>query len=584
MTANTPVAPIRRFVPADLDVADWAQLEPLYADLFHRGLGTDDALEAFLQDFSELSAVVSEYGSRRAIDHSRHTDDAELEQAYMHVVRELQPKIKPWVDKLQRRLLESPGLPTLLENQPRLTMLEREWRNAVELFREDNVPLEAELATLASEYDKLVGKMLVEYDGKTQTLQQLARYQDETDRDVREATWRLSTSRRLEDRDAVEAIFEKQLGLRKQVAANAGFADYRGYAWRDRERFDYTPADCEAFHDAVEAVVLPRLREIDQQRRAALGVESLRPWDGSVDVKGRPPLRPFPPDDTEKLRRDTRAALAGVSDELASMFDRLQPDRNLDLESRPGKRAGGYQSSLSEIGEPFIFMNAAGLQRDVETLLHEAGHAFHFKWAFESEPLIFLRHAPLEFCEVASMSMELVTLPKYDVFYAHGDNAATQANADRARRAQLEGTLRVLPWVATIDAFQHWLYTHEGHSRDERRDAWLATLDRFSTGVTDWSGLEAEREAMWHRQLHLFHYPFYYIEYGIAQLGAVGLWKRYREDPAAAIADYKAALSLGNSKPLPELFAAAGLPFDFSKSTIEPLAELIATELDRLPA
>ena len=273
MTANTPVAPIRRFVPADLDVADWAQLEPLYADLFHRGLGTDDALEAFLQDFSELSAVVSEYGSRRAIDHSRHTDDAELEQAYMHVVRELQPKIKPWVDKLQRRLLESPGLPTLLENQPRLTMLEREWRNAVELFREDNVPLEAELATLASEYDKLVGKMLVEYDGKTQTLQQLARYQDETDRDVREATWRLSTSRRLEDRDAVEAIFEKQLGLRKQVAANAGFADYRDYAWRDRERFDYTPADCEAFHDAVEAVVLPRLREIDQQRRAALGVE-----------------------------------------------------------------------------------------------------------------------------------------------------------------------------------------------------------------------------------------------------------------------------------------------------------------------
>ena len=355
-------------------------------------------------------------------------------------------------------------------------MLERAWRSDVELFRKANVPIFADLKTLASEYDKLIGAMLVTYNGKEQTLQQLARYQQETDRGVREETWRLTADRRLVDREAIESIFEKQLDHRAALAKNAGKADYRDYAWQDRGRFDYTPADCEAFHEAVERVVVPRLRELDEQRRELLRLDTLRPWDGGVDPRGRPPLRPFPADDTQKLRGDTREALRRVSGELAEMFDTLKPGKNLDLDSRPGKRAGGYQSALLESGEPFIFMNAAGLQRDVETLLHEAGHAFHFQWAFEREPLVFLQHAPLEFCEVASMGMELIALPHYGVFYESDEDA------DRARRAQLEGVLRVLPWIATIDAFQHWLYTNEGHSREDRKAAWLATLQRFSTG------------------------------------------------------------------------------------------------------
>ena len=575
---NASPAASRQFVPADLDVADWSQVEPLFAALHERKLDDVESLEAFLRDFSELTAVVAEFGSRRMIEHSCHTDDPELEKAYLHVVQQLQPKMQPWGDKLHRRLLDSPALPELLEQQPKLKMLEREWRSDVELFREANVPIFADLKTLASEYDKLIGAMLVTYNGKEQTLQQLARYQQETDRGVREETWRLTADRRLVDREAIESIFEKQLDHRAALAKNAGKADYRDYAWQDRGRFDYTPADCEAFHEAVERVVVPRLRELDEERRELLQLDTLRPWDGGVDPRGRSPLHPFPADDTEKLRKDTREALERVSGELAEMFDTLEPGKNLDLDSRPGKRAGGYQSALLESGEPFIFMNAAGLQRDVETLLHEAGHAFHFQWAFESEPLVFLQHAPLEFCEVASMGMELIALPHYDVFYE------SEEDADRARRAQLEGVLRVLPWIATIDAFQHWLYTNEGHSREDRKNAWLATLDRFSTGVTDWSDLDAPREAMWHRQLHLFHHPFYYIEYGIAQLGSLGLWQRYRDHPQAAMDDYKAALSLGDTRPLPELFEAAGLPFDFSRGRVEPLVEDVAAELDRLPA
>ena len=575
---DTPAAAPRQFVPADLDPDQWSQLEPLYAALHERELDTMEQLEGFLRDFSELTSVVAEHGSRRMIDHSRHTDDEALEKAYLHVVTELQPKIQPWGDKLQRRFLGSPALPELLEQRPELKLIEREWRNDVELFREANVPISAELKTLASEYDKLIGAMLVAYDGREQTLQQLARYQQEPDRGVREETWRLSADRRVRDREPIESIFEKQLDLRATMAKNADHPNFLSYSWKDRGRFDYTPEDCHAFHDAIERVVVPRLKALDEQRREALGVEKLRPWDTSVDLKGRPRLQPFPADDPEELRTDTREALERVSPGLGSMFDRLKPDRNLDLVSRPGKRAGGYQSALAESGEPFIFMNAAGVHSDVVTLLHEAGHAFHFLWSFESQPLIFLRHPPMEFCEVASMSMELAALPFYDAFYDD------PADADRGRRDQLERSVRILPWIATIDAFQHWLYTHEGHTRDERRDAWLSTLDRFSTGVADWTGLEETRETMWHRQLHLFHLPFYYIEYGIAQLGALGLWQRRRDDPEAAMADYKQALQLGSSRPLPELFEAAGLPFDFSRERVEPLVEDLAAELDRLPA
>ncbi len=574
MTTAPPVDR-RTFVPKDIDLADVARLEPLYQALLDRGLTTTADVESWLADYSELSAAVGEYGSRTSIDAACHTDDQAIEKRYLHFIENVLPKLAPYGFKLKQKLLAAPCLDQLTDERYR--MLIREWRSDVEIYRDQNIPLSTELAKLNQEYDKLIGAMTVEFRGEQRTLQQMALFLDDTDRDTRETAWRLTTERRLQDAEAIHDIFAKMIGLRRQMADNADKPDFRAYTWTHYNRFDYTPDDCLAFADAIEQAVVPRVRELDKQRQAALGVETLRPWDMSVDVKGRPRLEPFPGSDVQVLVDKTRAIFERIDPSLAADFGRLTFGRNLDLESRKGKRAGGFQSSLLESGEPFIFMNAAGQHRDVETMLHEGGHAFHFMWAQAVEPLVFLQHAPIEFCEVASMSMELLADPFLDVFYAD------PADADRARRKHLEGILRFFPWMAVIDTFQHWLYTHPGHDLDQRTAAWLDTLDRFSSGVVDESGLEDARAAQWQRQLHLFHCPFYYVEYGIAQLGALQLWLYYQEDPDAAIADYRKALTLGGGRPLPALFEAAGIRFDFSRDTLEPLIETVAQELASLP-
>ncbi|MFA9479634.1 M3 family oligoendopeptidase [Phycisphaerales bacterium AB-hyl4] len=565
----------RRFVPADVDLSDWSQLEPLFDALRDRQMDSPDAVEQWLADLSELMAAVSEYGARRRIDQACHTDDPEIEKAFLQYVEQIAPKLRPAFFELQKKLLDSPGHKAL--EGPRYAVMLREWQADVELFRPANVPLETEVTKLVSSYDKLIGAMEVDFQGKKRTLQQLAKFLEEPDRAVREQVWTLSANRRLEDRDAIESTFDKLLDLRQQIATNADKADYREYTWQARARFDYSPEDCLAFADAIEQVCMPLVRELDEQRKAKLGVDSLRPWDMAVDVAGRAPLSPFDADDPSELVRRAGEVFGRVSPTLAEEFGRLSFERNLDLESRRGKRAGGFQSALEESGEPFIFMNAAGVQRDVETLLHEGGHAFHFLWSWRAEPLVFLRHAPLEFCEVASMAMELMGSHHLDVFYADAESQA------RAQRNMLEGIVRFFPWMATIDSFQHWLYTNPGHTADERREHWLSLMARFTSPVVDWSGFEQARAHLWHRQLHLFHHPFYYIEYGIAQLGALQLWARFKQDREQALQSYQSALTLGGTRPLPQLFEAAGLRFDFTRDTLEPLMQELWGQLDALP-
>jgi oligoendopeptidase F len=366
-------------------------------------------------------------------------------------------------------------------------------------------------------------------------------------------------------------MFEDLLKLREEIAANAGFPDYRAYAFRAHCRFDYTPEDCLRFHDAIERHVMPVLRELQAERRRHLNLPTLRPWDLAVDPLSRPPLRPFEQVDT--LVHKTQQIFDRLDPDLAQGFRTLQDLGLLDLANRKGKAPGGYQATLAESRLPFIFMNAVGVHRDIETILHEAGHAFH-TLATRPEELYAYRSAPIEFCEVASMSMELLGNEFLDTFYNPDD-------ARRARRDHLEGVVKVFPWIATVDAFQHWIYTHPGHTRAERRAAWLSLLDRFGDDV-DWRGYEEARAAWWHRQLHIFIHPFYYVEYGIAQLGALQVWSRARQDLASALRQYRAALALGGSKPLPELFAAAGCQFDFSVQTVQPLISQVRSELANL--
>ena len=572
-----PTRTLSTFVPANLDPADWSQLEPLYRALLDRPTDTRADLETWLTDFSDLSAVVAEYGSRKNIAHACHTDDERIEKEYLHYVENIAPKIKPAFFKLQQKYLASPALAQL--DPQRYDVLTREWKADVEIYRDENVPLQTQVTKLTSEYDKVVGAMLVDFRGKQYTLQQLARFLEEPDRATRQEAWELSANRRLQDRARIDDLFNQMLKLREQIAHNAGFANYRDYVWKARARFDYTPQDCLDFADAIAETVVPVVEQLDRERKDDLGVDSLRPWDLSVDPKNRPALRPFPGDKPQEMVEKVTTIFERIEPSLAGDFRRLQFGRNLDLDSRKGKRAGGFQSSLEHVGEPFIFMNAAGLQRDVETLLHEGGHAFHFVWAYEREPLVFLRHAPLEFCEVASMGMEAMAADHYDVFY--GPDKAGEA--DRAKRSFFEGIIRFFPWMATIDTFQHWIYTHPGHTPEERTAQWLRTLERFGSKAVDWSGYEAQRATMWHRQLHLFHYPFYYIEYGIAQLGALQLWMQYKDDPKAALANYRQGLGLGGTRPLPELFDATGLNFAFNRQTLAPLMQAVADELAALP-
>jgi len=560
----------RRFVPHDADMGDWAQIEPLFAQLLERPLDSVEALERWLIDCSELSGAIAEERTRRYIAMTTQTDDPVREQAYNHFVEQIDPKTKPLWHALEVRYLQHPARRLLPVD--RYAVMDRIVENNVALFREENIPLETQEALLAKDYQKVTGAMTITYRGQELTLQQAAKYLEETDRSVRQQVWELVARRRLQDRGTMEEIYDRLVALRTQIARNAGFENYRDYAFKKRRRFDYTPQECFEFHDGVEQAMLPLVTRIYEARRRTLGVPTLRPWDTQVDPRGRPPLRPFTA--VDELVKGCEEIFRRVDPALGDQFRFMWEERLLDLESRKGKAPGGYQSTLHERRWPFIFMNAVGRDDDLRTLLHEGGHAFH-QLAAREEPLIYYRHSPLEFAEVASMGMELLAAPHLNVFYTQ------EADYRRSYRNTLEDAVLIFPWIATIDAFQHWVYTHPAHTPEERRRAWVEIYARFQPSL-DWSGYEEARDVLWHRQLHLFTSPFYYIEYGIAQTGALQVWLHSRRDHRAAVERYWQALALGGSKPLPRLFEAAGARFRFDAATLKPLADAVAEELDRI--
>lgn len=573
---SLPAHKARHFVPQQIDLGDWAQIAPLFDALQSRvaQCKSTGELEQWLIDWSELSAALDEESSKRYIAMTCHTDNAEAEKAYLHFVEKIDPELKPRQFELEkiylRRKAELEGTQNT-SSDGKYFVFDRDVKNHVELFRTENVPLETEEAKLSQQYQKLAGSLTVIFRGEERTLVQMGRYLEEPDRELRKDAWEVVANRRLQEFEKFEEIFDKQIKLRQQIAKNAGFDNYRDYAFRRLGRFDYTPEDCANFHDAVEKEIMPVVRELQAERRKKLKVEKLRPWDLSVDPLNRPPLKPFA--QVGEMISRTQNIFNHLDAGLAEGFQRMQNLKLLDLANRKGKAPGGYQSTLAEARVPFIFMNAVGLQRDVETILHEAGHAFH-ALATRDEDLYAYRGAPIEFCEVASMSMELLGNEFLEEFYSSAD-------ANRARRTHLEGIIGIFPWIATVDAFQHWIYTHPGHTRAARAVAWLELMDRFG-GDVDWSGYDQSRAYLWHRQLHIFLHPFYYIEYGIAQLGALQVWANSKRDKAKALHDYKSSLALGGSKPLPELFKAAGSPFEFSAKTIKPLVELTRSELAKL--
>ncbi len=569
--AELPVYKARRFVPAKIDLGDWTQIEPLFDQLESRAakVTTSADLEQWLLDWSELTAALDEESAKRYIAMTCHTADADAEKAYLHFVEKVEPEAKPRQFKLDNIYVNHPAREKLPKK--RYEVFDRDTKVRVQLFRPENVALETEEARLSQHYQKLSGSLTVQFRGEEKTLIQMGRYLEETDRGLRQEAWELVANRRLREVDKIEDIFDELVKVRGEIAKNAGFANYRDYAFRRLGRFDYTPEACMQFHAAVETEIMPAVRELQAARRQHLNLPALRPWDLAVDPLNRPPLRPF--EEVEQMVSKTQTIFDKLDGELAGGYRRMHDLKLLDLANRKGKAPGGYQSTLAEARLPFIFMNAVGVQRDVETLLHEAGHAFH-ALATRGEDIYAYRSAPIEFCEVASMTMELLGNEFLEAFYATPE-------ANRARRTHLENIVGIFPWIATVDAFQHWIYTHPDHTRAERTQAWLDLMERFG-GDVDWSGYEAARANLWHRQLHIFIHAFYYIEYGIAQLGALQVWANSKRDKAGALKSYKDSLGLGGSRPLPELFEAAGCRLEFSRATIAPLVRLLRSELGKL--
>lgn len=561
----------RQFVPANINLGSWKELSPLFEKLEEQ-LDTSSSaenLEQVILNWEELSAAIAEEGSKRYIAMTCQTEDKDAEKAYLEFVEKIEPEEKECNFLLSKKLTKHPQCKDL-KNQ-RYEVFLRDTALQVELFRSENVTLETEASKLGQKYQKIIGGLTVHFQGKEQTLIQMSRHLEGTERNHRQEAWELVANRRLDESEKIDSHIDDLAKLRNQMSENAGFSNYRDYAHKRLGRFDYSPDDCISFQNAIEEEMVPLLRELQDERIQELNINELKPWDTATDPKGRPPLEPF--EKVSDLIECSQSIFNQVDGNLSDWFQTMQDLDLLDLANRKGKAPGGYQCSLDESRLPFIFMNSVGVQRDVETLLHEAGHAFH-SMASQNEPLHSYRHAPIEFCEVASMAMELLGSEFLEEFY----------NSEEARRARinhLEGIVFVFPWIATVDAFQHWLYLNPDHSIEDRDKAWSNLIDRFG-GNVDWTHYELAKAKLWHKQLHIFLHPFYYVEYGIAQLGALQVWANYKNNRSKALNDYKAALALGGSKPLPELFKRCNIQFDLSRDTVAPMADLLRKELKAL--
>lgn len=561
----------RTFLPADFGITTWDALEPYFKTLAERPIDSRDDLEQWLHDISEVEAAVSEDACWRQIKMTCDTTDVKLEEAFTYFCMEIQPKLQPYADLLNRKLIDNPFTKEL-DQQLYFTYL-RNVKKSIELFREQNIPIQAELSVMQQQYGVIAGKMTIDVEGQEYTLQQAARFLEKPDRTLREAVYRKINERRLQDKEVLNNLYSQLIEKRHQVALNAGFANYRDYKFTELGRFDYTKEDCFQFHEAVKLHVLPLVEKIYQRKQEKLNLDNLRPWDTEAQPEGITPLHPF--NTGKELLDKTVACFNELNPFFADCLKKMEVMGHLDLESRKGKAPGGYNCPLAESGAPFIFMNAAGQMSDVTTMVHEGGHAIH---SFLAHPLELssFKEYPMEIAEVASMSMELFSMNHWEAFF---DNAE---ELQRAKEHQLERVITIFPWIATIDKFQHWVYEHPTHTAEERAAKWMEILNEFAVKTIDVEGLDTYRQTSWQRQLHLFEVPFYYIEYGIAQLGAIGMWMQYRQNPQEALNNYMNALHLGGTKTLPDLYAAAGLKFDFSPAHIKILMEFVNAEMEKL--
>jgi oligoendopeptidase F len=561
---------IRTYIPQDLAIT-WESLSPLFTELQNREINNVDELERWLKDRSELEASLEEDFAWRYIKMSCDTANEELVKNFQYFAEEIEPKISPLSNELNKKFVDSPFMDDL--DKEKFFVYSRAIKKALEIYREENIELFTQLQVKQQKYQGITGAMSVEINGLEYTLEQASIFIKDLNREVRENAWKTIQQRRLIDKDDLNMLFDELIKLRNQVALNAGFENYRDYMFQALGRFDYTPQDCYDFANAIEKEIVPILKEQAEKRREALALETLRPWDMEVSVSGKPALKPF--NNGAELIDKSIACFNAIDEKLGTKLAAMKANNLFDVESRKGKAPGGYNYPLAETGAPFIFMNSANSLRDLTTMVHEGGHAIHTFLTANLE-LNDFKHCPSEVAELASMSMELISMDNWNVYF---DN---EEDLIRAKKEQLADVLKTLPWVAVIDQFQHWIYTNPNHTAADREETFKQIYNRFGAGFADWTDLDQQFGNVWQKQLHLFEVPFYYIEYAIAQLGAIAVWKNYKENPEKALEQYLAALSLGYTKPMNEIYETAGIKFDFSAEYVKELAAFVKEELEKL--
>jgi len=560
----------RHFIAEDLNFDSWEALQPVYNELKARSLGSTGELNDWLTDMSELESAIQEYAGWLYIRMTCNTQNKQATDAYVHFVNEIQPKIAPYEDELNRKFNACSFKQDLSADYNNYKIAVD---NSIRLFREKNIPLQAELQVKEQKYGETSGAMTVEMEGKTLTLQQASNFLKDPDREKRKEVFRKIAARRQVDRVKLDELFNELVRLRNTLAVNADFSNYRDYKFVELDRSDYTAEDCRKFHQSVQECVVPLLDALYASRASDMKLEKLKPWDLDADPEGRPDLKPFA--SAQDLIEKTKKCFREIDPYFGEVVDVLNGLHHLDLDSRIGKAPGGYNYPLYEIGVPFIFMNSSGLLRDVITMVHEGGHAIHSMLTRDLGFVAF-KELPSEVAELASMRMELISMEHWHHFLPDAEELK------RAKREQLENVIEGLPWIAAIDKFQHWLYLNPSHSVSERTAAWKEIFNAFSSSVVDWNEDTDARDSWWQKQLHLFEVPFYYIEYGMAQLGAIAVWRNYKTNPQKTIEQYKNALKAGSTRTIPEIYALAGIRFDFSESYIRELTEFVHAELKKL--
>lgn len=561
----------RHYLSPDFKITSWENLKPILEELKNRTLNSVNDLKQWMKDHSEVEAVISEDGAWRYIKMTCNTQDEQLQESFNFFVTEIEPHLSPYSNDLNKKLIDCPFVDQLEKDT--YFVYVRGVKKSIELYRQENIVLNTELRQKEQEFGTISAAQTITHDGEEMTLQKAATFFKNNDRSLREKIYHQIQERRGQDEAALNKLYDELIALRHQVALNTGFSNYRDYKHQELGRFDYSVQDCYNFQDAIQEHIVPLVKQNEIVRKEAMNLDSYRPWDKEIDVDGKAPLKPFTTG--ADLAAKTITCFNTIDPYFAECISTMQEMKRLDLESRIGKAPGGYNYPLMETDVPFIFMNAVGLHRDMVTMVHEGGHAVHAFLAANLE-LTEFKSTPSEVAELASMSMELISMEHWETFFPNEDDLK------RAKKEQLDGVLKGLPWIATIDKFQHWIYTHPKHTLEERYAYWLQISKDFGTGIVDYTGLEKNLARSWQPQLHLFEVPFYYIEYGMAQLGAIAMWRSYKQNPKQALENYKKALALGYTKTIPEIYIAAGIQFDFSPAYVKELADFVKAEYEKL--